>query len=76
MMTRWSHEALEVDCYAGAGYPERPRAFTWHGERHEVKEVERRWRTPADYGFSVRTTDGEHFTLLYHEREDRWTLRQ
>lgn len=75
-MTRQSQESLDVDCYAGAGYPERPRAFVWQGERYEVEEVGRRWRTPAEYGFRVRTTAGEYFTLLYHELEDTWTLHR
>lgn len=76
MMTQQSQKTLTVVCYAGTGYPERPRAFIWQDERYEVEEVGRRWRTPAEYGFSVRTTEGEHFTLLYHEREDVWTLKQ
>lgn len=74
-MMKHSQESVVVDCYAGAGYPERPRAFVWKGERHEVEDVERRWRTPAEYGFYVRTTEGTHVTLLYREREDRWILR-
>lgn len=64
-----------VECYAGYRYPERPRAFLWEGERVEVTEVERQWRTPIGPTFYVRTLDGRHFTLTYDEAADTWDVQ-
>lgn len=63
-----------VRCYAGAGYPERPRAFLWEQRWLEVEEVEARWRTPVGPAFRVRTADGQRFTLTYHPASDIWVI--
>jgi len=55
-----------VECYAGYHYPERPRAFTWAGERVEIEIIERRWRTPASPLFRVRTTSRLTFHTLWY----------
>jgi Domain of unknown function (DUF6504) len=57
----------QVESYAGARYPERPRAFVWQGQRLLVEQVEREWRTPEGLTFRVRTEDGRRFTLTYRE---------
>ncbi len=64
-----------VECYASARYPERPRAFMWKGERLEVTEVERQWRTPAGPAFRVCVVDGRTFTLTYDEAADTWDIQ-
>jgi hypothetical protein len=64
-----------VECYASTRYPERPRTFLWRGERSEVEEVERRWRTPSGPAFRVRTADGRRFTLAYDEAADSWDIQ-
>jgi hypothetical protein len=64
-----------VACYASASYPERPRAFLWEGERLEVTEVERRWRTPTGLTFRVRAVDGRRFTLAYDKAADAWKVQ-
>ncbi len=64
-----------VECYAGYRYPERPRAFSWRGERVEVEKVERQWRTPSGPAFRVRTADGRRFTLAYDEAADEWSVQ-
>lgn len=63
-----------VECYAGAAYPERPRAFEVGGQRHEVAAVERQWRTPEGIAFRVRTGAGQAFILFYHSANDSWSL--
>ncbi len=63
-----------VECYAGSGYPERPRAFLWEGQWLEVAEVEARRRTPDGLVFRVRAADGRRFILTYHERSDTWVV--
>lgn len=42
-----------VEAYAGYRYDERPRAFTWQGQRYIVLAVQRRWRSPRGLGFIV-----------------------
>lgn len=49
-----SDAGTTVEAYSGYRYGERPRAFTWRGERYQVLSVERRWRTSQGYGFIVR----------------------
>lgn len=63
-----------VECYAGVRHPERPRAFTWHGERLRVEQVEREWRTPEGLVFRIRTPDGRRFTLSYREADTAWQI--
>jgi len=67
-------EHVTVECYAGYRYPERPRAFLWEGERLDVAEIERQWRTPAGPAFRVRASDGRRFTLAYDEAADAWSV--
>ncbi len=62
-----SRTTVQVECYAGFRYPERPRIIVWHGERLEVTTVERRSRTPSGLVFRVRTADGRRFFLEYDE---------
>lgn len=66
---------IVVECYAGAGYPERPRALVIDGERLQVREVEAQARTPEGVRFRVRLSDGRVFLLLYRDRRDVWTVR-
>lgn len=63
-----------VECYAGATYPERPRAFEVGEQRYEIAAVERQWRTPEGVAFRVRTGAGQVFTLFYHPANDYWSL--
>lgn len=64
-----------VECYAGASYPERPRAFVVGGERREVVETEFRERIPGGLAFRVRASDGRRFSLIYDEISGSWDVR-
>jgi len=64
-----------VACYAGARYPERPRAFVHQGERLTVAQIENQERTPRGIRFRVRVSDGRHFWLSYDEIDDVWDVR-
>ncbi|MDY7040390.1 MAG: DUF6504 family protein [Chloroflexota bacterium] len=66
-------ETIEVECYSGRTYAQRPRAFTWRGRRYRVREVERTWRTPQGLHFRVRA-DQLRAELAYNETQDRWML--
>jgi hypothetical protein len=61
---------------------ERPLAFTWGGQRHEVAEVIDRWYEGGPAGrvqkldyFKVRTAEGEEHLLRYNALFDAWALR-
>jgi len=66
----------EVTCYAGTRYPERPRSFSFGGERLEVGEVERQERTIRGFRFRVRAVDGRRFWLTYSQVGDSWDVRR
>lgn len=67
-------EPVDVRCYSGHTYAQRPVAFRWHGEEIEVEEVFNSWREPTGPVFRVRTTRGV-FSLAYDTGVDRWRLR-
>jgi hypothetical protein len=64
-----------VECYAGARYPERPRAFVHRGKRLTVAQIEGEERTPRGIRFRVRVSDGRRFWLFYDEIVDVWDVR-
>jgi hypothetical protein len=66
---------VQVRCYSGHRYGERPQAFFWQGQEVAVEEVLAEWREPAGPAFRVRTGQGG-FVLAYEERGDRWWLRE
>ncbi len=67
-------ETIRVECYSGHTYAQRPRAFTWRGQRYQVEAVERTWRTPQGSCFLVRTQESSVFELVYDEQKDAWFL--
>lgn len=69
-----SDTALIVECYSGYTYAQEPRAFIWQGQRHEVAEIEHRWREPLGPVFRLRTADGQRWQLAYDETQDTWNL--
>ena len=67
-----------VECYAGRHYPQRPKALWWEGDRLEVEETERHWRSqgvrysdPILYHYLVKTEHG-HFHLIYDTDQEEW----
>jgi hypothetical protein len=69
-------EMVEVACYAGSRYPERPQRVTWRGAEHEVLAVEKEWQEPRRRCFLVRLERDLLLRLCYYERRDRWTASQ
>ena len=69
-------EMVEVACYAGSRYPQRPQRVTWRGAEHEVLAVEREWQEPHRRCYLVRLEGDRLLTLSYHERSDRWTAAE
>jgi hypothetical protein len=66
--------SLEVECYSGHTFAERPTAFVWHGRRYQVERILKQWRSPDGPGFRLVTAGGEQFELIYHETKDEWSL--
>jgi hypothetical protein len=65
-----------VECYSGAEYAERPRAFYWQGDRLEIAEILESWRTPEGVRFWVSTPDGQIFDLFFEAEYDAWSIVQ
>jgi hypothetical protein len=66
-------EPIQVKCYSGQTYAERPVSFRWQGEIHKVARIEREWLEPGARRFLVRTEEGRLFELCYQEQEDKWS---
>jgi hypothetical protein len=69
-------EMVEVACYAGSRYPQRPQRVTWRGAEHEVLAVEREWQEPGRRCYLVRLESDRLLRLCYYERKDRWTAAE
>ncbi len=64
---------VQVSCYSGRTYAERPKSFMWEGKGYKVEEVEKEWREPGRKFFKVTTDGGKLFELYYDEAKDIWS---
>ena len=64
---------IEVECYSGSRYGERPLSFVIDKRKLAVQRIERMWRTPEALHFNVRTKEGR-FHIFYDESKDAWFL--
>ncbi len=69
-------EMVDVACYAGSRYPQRPLRVTWRGAERDVLAVEREWQEPRRRCYLVRLEGDRLLTLSYYERNDRWTATE
>ncbi len=67
--------AARVECRSEHQYAQRPTAFDWEGQRLLVREILASWRSPAGWGFRVKTENGGLFELMYQELDDNWIVR-
>jgi hypothetical protein len=65
---------IEVECYAGTRYPERPLAFMVRGQRFKVTRVLDRWYGEEAQYFKVMAEDRLIYLLRYTPGQDTWTL--
>ena len=65
---------LEVKCYSGHTYAERPGSFIWQGREYEIEEIEKAWREPGERYFRVSTRDNKLFQLCYNEADKKWSI--
>ncbi len=64
-----------VECYAGASYPEDPRAVWWQGRRYPVEAIPNRQREPGGLRFLVTCSPGERqFELYYDSLTGTWDV--
>lgn len=69
------YEPVEVSCFSGFTYADRPRTFVWQGETVAVVAVRRAWLAPDGRYFCVASGDGSVFVLRYDAVADRWYAR-
>jgi len=67
-------DTLQVNCYSGYTYAERPRFFLWEGIKYGVEGIEKAWQEPGKRYFQVRTKDNKQFNLCYNETQEQWSL--
>ena len=67
---------VQVQCYSGHTYAERPDSFLWQGELHRVQRIEREWLEPGERHFRIRTGENKLFELCYNESKDEWLLKE
>jgi len=82
---------VQVACYSGRTYAERPTAFLWEGIEQRVRKIEREWQEPGEKHFRIcerewqepgekhfriHTEDDRLFELCYYEDGDRWLVTE
>jgi len=65
---------VEVTCYSGHTYAERPEHFRWQGVDYRVARTEESWYEPGATCFSVRTRDNKRFRLCYNSASGQWSV--
>ncbi len=71
---RLNKNYLQVNCYSGHTYAERPRSFAWQGTEYEVEAIEKAWQEPGERHFQFRTRDNKLFKLCYNEIQNQRSL--
>ncbi|GAH96872.1 unnamed protein product, partial [marine sediment metagenome] len=46
---------IQVNCYSGHTYAERPQSFLWQGTEYKVEEIEKAWQEQGKKLFKVIT---------------------
>ena len=76
---------IQIQCYSGRSYADRPASFVWQDRQYQVKDIEKEWLEPGKRHFLVRTRGGgqgeyekseKRFDICYDEREDSWSLTE
>ena len=69
-----ARQPIQVTCYSGETYAERPEAFMWEGQAHRVRSIEKEWLEPGEKRFRVSTDGNRLFELCHDEQRDEWSL--
>lgn len=62
---------IQVECYSGHTYGQRPVTVILAGDRLEIEEIIGEWKMPDGKAFHLRAGDRE-FTICYLEEQDIW----
>jgi hypothetical protein len=65
---------MNVECYSGYKYGERPKAIEWQGRRIPVLNIIKQWQSSVGPCFLVDTLDQQSFELQYHELQGTWDV--
>jgi len=65
---------IEVSCYSGYRYGERPVSFKLLEKTFVVKEIIDRWYGEDYLYFKIRAEDQRVYLLKYDLGQDRWSL--
>jgi hypothetical protein len=65
---------LQVTCYSGHTYAERPQSFRWESRDYEVEQIEKARIEPGKSYFQIRSKDNKKFCLCYDEKERQWSI--
>ncbi|MGD0353597.1 MAG: hypothetical protein ABSB38_08965 [Dehalococcoidia bacterium] len=65
---------LQVKCYSGHSYAQRPVSFFWQDKQHQISRIETEWLEPGKKFFRVVNEDEKLFELCYNEAQDKWWL--
>lgn len=80
--SRDSDHPVQVRCYSGYKFNQRPLSFTLAGREIEVMDIEGSWFEEKVTGserracFRVRADDGDLYLLSCSENREDWTLRR
>jgi len=75
-MSRSGEEGIQVQCFSGYTYADRPDSFVYQQQTYKVDWIEREWREPGEMHFRVCTEDSKSFELCYNEQIDEWSIRR
>jgi len=65
---------IEVSCYSGYRYGERPVSFKLLEKTFVVQEIIDRWYGEDHLYFKIRADDQRVYLLKYDQAKDRWSL--
>lgn len=65
---------IEVSCYSGYQYGERPLTFRLLDRTFRVEEILDRWYGEDHRYFKIKADDGKVYLLKYEPLRDRWIL--
>jgi len=51
-----------------------PKSFEWHGRRHKVISIGRRWNVDDEHFMLVMTSQDNIFELAFHPLKQTWRL--
>lgn len=63
---------VQVECYSGSAYGERPQALLWKGRRVLVEDVLDTRQTPNGKAFTLLLAGAVQIELEYDQAEDSW----